>query len=68
MLKPIMVSSVVSMVVYAGLSALVKYLGWVGSNGIEDALIQIVLPLAVSICVVFVLFGLIIRVRKAGKD
>ncbi len=64
MIKYIMLSSIVSMLVYAGLSEIVLLLGWTGSNGIEDALIKIVLPLTVSIFVVYFVFGLIIRVRK----
>jgi len=55
------------MVVYATLSWVVKFLGWTGSNDVESALIQVVLPLAVAICVIFVVFGFVIKVRKAGK-
>jgi uncharacterized BrkB/YihY/UPF0761 family membrane protein len=64
MLKPIMIASVCSMIVYALISEGVKFLGWFGDNNLESALIRIVVPLVVAVCVMFIVFGLIIKVRK----
>jgi uncharacterized BrkB/YihY/UPF0761 family membrane protein len=64
MLKPIMVASVVSMIVYALISEGVKILGWFGDNNLESELIRIVIPLAISIFVMFLVFGLIIKVKR----
>lgn len=64
MLKPIMIASVVSMIVYASISGMFKYLGWFGGNNLEAQLIQIVIPLVIAVCVIFVVFGLIIKVKK----
>ena len=64
MLKPIMIASVISMVVYACINELFKFLNWFGTNNLETNLIRIVLPLAIAIAVMFVVFGLIIRVRR----
>lgn len=64
MLKPIMIASIVSMIVYGVISEMFRYLNWVGNNDLETSLIRIVLPLVIAIAVVFVVFGLIIKVRK----
>jgi len=64
MLKPIMIASVVSMIVYAGINEMFKFLGWFGGNSLEADLIQVVVPLIIAIAVMYVVFGLIIKVKK----
>ena len=64
MLKPIMIASVVSMIVYAGINEMFKFLGWFGGNNLETQLLHIVLPLLIAIAVIFVVFGLIIKVKR----
>jgi uncharacterized BrkB/YihY/UPF0761 family membrane protein len=64
MLKPIMIASVSSMIVYALINEGVKFLNWFGENNLESALIRVVIPLAISIFVMFVVFGLIIKVKR----
>jgi uncharacterized BrkB/YihY/UPF0761 family membrane protein len=64
MLKPIMIASVSSMIVYALINEGVKFLNWFGDNNLESALIRIVIPLVISIFVMFVVFGLIIKVKR----
>ena len=64
MLKPIMIASVISMIVYACINETFKFLNWFGTNNLETNLIRIVLPLIISIIVMFVVFGLIIKVKR----
>ena len=64
MLKPIMIASVSSMIVYGAINETFKYLGWFGGNDVEASLIQIVIPLAIAIAVMFIVFGLIIKVKR----
>jgi membrane protein DedA with SNARE-associated domain len=64
MLKPIMIASVVSMIVYALINELFKFLGWFGENNIETQLLHIVIPLVIAIVVIFIVFGLIIKVKR----
>jgi hypothetical protein len=59
-----MIASVSSMIVYALISECVKFLNWFGDNNLESALIRVVIPLAISIIVMFVVFGLIIKVKR----
>lgn len=64
MLKPIMIASVVSMIVYAAVNEMFKFLGWFGGNNLETQLLHIALPLAIAIVVIFIVFGLIIKVKR----
>ena len=64
MLKPIMIASVISMIVYACINEAFKFLNWFGTNNLETNLIRIVLPLIIAIIVMFVVFGLIIKVKR----
>ena len=64
MLKPIMIASVISMIVYAGINETFKFLNWFGTNNLETNLIRIVLPLIIAIIVMFIVFGLIIKVKR----
>jgi uncharacterized BrkB/YihY/UPF0761 family membrane protein len=64
MLRPIMIASVVSMIVYALINELFKFLGWFGENNIETQLLHIVIPLVIAIVVIFIVFGLIIKVKR----
>jgi hypothetical protein len=64
MFKNIMIASVCSMVVYALISEGVKFLGWFGDNNLESSLIRIVVPLVIAVFVMFVVFGLIIKVKR----
>lgn len=64
MLKPIMIASVCSMIVYAVINETFKFLNWFGTNNLETNLIRVVLPLVIAIAVMFVVFGLVIKVRR----
>lgn len=64
MFKLVIIASFVSMVTYALVSGAFEWFGWYGGNDLETQLIHIVLPLAISICVVFLVFGLVIRVKR----
>lgn len=64
MLKPIMIASVSSMIVYGVINELFRFLNWTGANDLETDLIRIVIPLAIAIIVMFVVFGLIIKVKR----
>ena len=64
MLKPIMIASVISMIVYAIINEAFKFLGWFGANNLETQLLHIVLPLLIAIVVMFIVFGLIIKVKR----
>lgn len=67
-LKTIMVAAISSMLVYAGLYEVFGLLNIVGINDVETALIRVAIPLVVAIAVVFVVFGLVIKVKKVNKN
>jgi hypothetical protein len=67
-MKEIMIAAVSGMIVYGGLYELFIALGLNGSNNLEAVLIRVVVSLAVAIAVLFVVFGLIKKVKKANKE
>jgi hypothetical protein len=61
--KEIMISAISGMIVYGALYELFVYLNVQGTNNLETILIRIGVSLVVAIVVLFVVFGLIKRVR-----
>jgi hypothetical protein len=65
--KEIMIAAVSGMVVYGALNEAILLCGVVGTTPLETELIRIVIPLIVAIAVLYLVFGLIIKVKKANK-
>ena len=66
--KEIMIAAISGMVVYGALNETIMLLGIVGTTPLETELIRIVAPLIVAIAVIYLAFGLVIRVKKASKN
>lgn len=65
--KEIMVAAISGMVVYGALNEAIVLCGIVGSTPLETILIRMVIPLIVAIAVIYLAFGLVIKVKKANK-
>ena len=66
--KEIMIAAVSGMVVYGALNEAIMLLGIIGTTPLETELIKIVVPLIVAIAVIYLAFGLVIKVKKASKN
>ena len=66
--KEIMIAAISGMVVYGALNETIMLLGIVGTTPLETELIRIVAPLIVAIAVIYLAFGLVIKVKKAQKN